>query len=479
MPAVAAPRAPAKVPRPGADPGPAARAQFRLPPVPEPLPITPPAEARTYTFGKEPLGISPVRVRLAGGGRFVLVQRAAQKIDIFDLNEQKVVRQIELAGTVSRWVAGRTKLFASDNDYRVIRRYDLLTGKMDLDRAFPRQLIVMALGSAVDGPVVCQDGATFRFVDGDNLNPMDLAAPELTGQEYFNKTVWASPDGRTYAVGAPGAGLMGRGPADGFRTVTLRVGPAGVRKEAGSFRPCTPCRTRPAGTSSPAVTGRSTSPSRKNPDVVRSEDPSPQEPPVHFYFPAQDGPFYFRYVLPFELPRPGAPPRRRRRPRRGRDRHPGVRVRPGQTGRCSQGARPACGRAVQPVFAGPAGRPLVPGAGGEGIVMVSMRGDQISLVPFDPEAEMAKSGVEVPWVTSAPPRTFRPGTPVKYDLKVASKAGGVKFALDDPADGMAVSANGVFTWAPPENAPAEVRVTIRVTDGTDHSSVQSFPLTRQ
>ena len=74
---------------------------------------------------------------------------------------------------------------------------------------------------------------------------------------------------------------------------------------------------------------------------------------------------------------------------------------------------------------------------------------------------------------------FRPGTPVKYDLKVASKAGGVKFALDDPADGMAVSANGVFTWAPPENAPAEVRVTIRVTDGTDHSSVQSFPLTRQ
>jgi hypothetical protein len=448
--------------------------------VPEPLPITPPTEAKTYTFGKEPLGISPVRVRIAGGGRFVLVQRAAQKIDVFDLNEQKAVRRIELAGPPGRWVAGRTKLFVGDQDHRAIRRYDLLTGKMDLDQTFPRPLVLMALGSAVDGPVVCQDGATYRFLDGVTLSPMDLGAPELTGQEYFNKTVWASPDGRTYAVGAPGDGLMGRGPADGFRTVTLRIGPSGVRKEAGSF-PALYALPDPAGRYLFAGGhGAFDIAFKKTPDVVRSEDPSPTEPPAHFYFPAQGGPFYFRYVLPFELPRPGAPGVPPPAPRAGGDTEVKVFA-------FGQAAPVAVLKAPDPLLGEPfnpfsLGRLadhlyLVPAA--KALVVVSMRGDKISLVPFDPEAEMAKSGVEVPWVISNPPPTFRPGTPVKYALKVVSKTGGLKFAMDGPADGMAVAADGVFTWVPPENAAPEVRVTVRVTDGKGHSSVQSFPLTRQ
>jgi hypothetical protein len=448
--------------------------------VPEPLPITPPGEAKTYTFGKEPLGISPVRVRVAGGGRFVLVQRAAQKIDVFDLNEQKVVRQIELTGPVSRWVAGRTKLFVGDQDHRVIRRYDLLTGKMDLDKSFPRPLVVTALGSAVDGPVMCQDGATFRFLDGETLDPLDLAAPELTGQEYFNKTVWASPDGRTFAVGAAGAGLMGRGPADGFRTVTLRVGPTGVLRGSGPF---------PALYALPDPTGRYLFAGghgafdvafKKTPDVVRSADPSPTEPPVHFYFPAQDGPFYFRYVLPFEPPTPGAPPAPPPSPRAGGDAEIKV-FAYGQPKPVAvlKAPDPLLGEPFNPFSLGRLADHLFLVPAAKALVVVSMRGDKISLVPFDPEAEMARSGVEVPWVTSAPPRTFQPGAAVKYTLKVASKAGGLKFALDNPADGMAVSADAVFTWTPPENAPAEVRVVIRVTDGKDRSSVQSFALTRQ
>jgi hypothetical protein len=185
-------------------------------------------------------------------------------------------------------------------------------------------------------------------------------------------------------------------------------------------------------------------------------------------------------VLPFEPPTPGAPPAPPPAPRAGGDAEIKV-FAYGQPKPVAALKAPdlllgepfnpfSLGRLADHLF-------LVPAA--KALVVVSMRGDKITLVPFDPEAEMARSGVEVPWATSAPPRTFRPGVPVKYTLKVVSKAGGLKFTMDNPADGMAVSADGEFTWTPPENAPAEVRVVIRVTDGKDRSSVQSFALTRQ
>jgi hypothetical protein len=113
------------------------------------------------------------------------------------------------------------------------------------------------------------------------------------------------------------------------------------------------------------------------------------------------------------------------------------------------------------------------------LIVIAARGDKIHLVPLDLEAAMSKSGVEVPWVKSTPPCSFKPGVELKYPLQVASKAGGLKYKLESPCAGMAIAPDGVFSWTPPADAAMEVCVTIRITDAKGRDSVNSFLLTRE
>jgi hypothetical protein len=472
--------------RPPGEPATAATKPFKLAPLPEPLPFKPATDPKTFTFA-EPAQMSPARVRVGGDGRFLLVQRNSQKVDVFDLNEGKVVRQIEFPVRSTTWVAGMTKLFAYDQETRGIRRFDLLTGKEELSRGHPQQLMPVALGAATDGPILCREGPRFRFVDGDTLEVMELNAPELAGgPEFGNKTIWASADGRSYGVGMGGTGFVGPAPAGRLATITFRLGPTGVQKSSGDF---------PSAYAVPDPTGRYLFAGghgvydlalKKVSDVVRSEDPSPREPPIHFYVPARQGPFYYRYPVANVPPGPGFPGGP------GVPQMPPGPQRPGNTADIELSIyaygqlKPIAQIRVPDPFAGELFSPqrvsalpelvqLIPAA--KVIAIIPSRADKIHLVPFDPGAAMAKSGVEVPWVISSPPRSFRPGDTITYPIKLNGKADGAKYTLDEPAAGMSMTADGSFTWRVPADAPAEVRVAVRVKSG-GAECVHSFLMTR-
>jgi hypothetical protein len=119
---------------------------------------------------------------------------------------------------------------------------------------------------------------------------------------------------------------------------------------------------------------------------------------------------------------------------------------------------------------------LIPRA--RALIVLQARELRVRVLPVELEAEMARSGVKVPWVTSEPPRTFKVGTPLRYRMEVKSTAGGLKFKLEEPGAGLDVSADGVLTYKAPADAPSEVRATIRVMDANGGTSLHSFPLTR-
>ena len=229
---------------------------------------------------------------------------------------------------------------------------------------------------------------------------------------------------------------------------------------------------------------------KKTADAVRSEDPSPREPPIHQYLPARDGPFYFRYHvtgLPQGPGFPGGPPPMLPGPGR-----PGMP--PGAGGEAELSIyvfgqlKPIAQLKVPDPFAGEPINPmmlfgrlpqhihLIPSV--KMLVIVPMRGDKIHMIPFDAAAAMTKAGVDVPWITSLPPRSFKAGESITHVLKLNGKAAGIKHMLESPADGMNVAADGTFTWKVPAEPPAEVRVTIRV-KAPGGESVHSFVMTKK
>jgi hypothetical protein len=470
------PKNPAKVDPPALPPAVPSK-PFRLTPLPESLPPTALKEAKTFTF-TEPLHLSPMRVKPAGGGRLLVLQRSTHNVDVFDLNEAKVVRQIDLPDRPA-WTAGMSKLFVWDRSLPGLRRYDLLTGKMDLERAFPRLITPVAVGSATNGPVLCREGAALRLIDGDTLEPLTapgLDAPELANTA--NMQIWASADGRTFAIGQ---GAMGVGPAGTGRTITFRLNGGDIEKSVGPF---------PSVYAVPDAGGRYLFAGghgiydialKKTPDAVRSEEPSPREPPNLLYLPATSGPFYIQYHLPFVIPGPGAPPMGPPPiPKMGGDAEFTIYAY-GQKAPIAQlkGPDPLGGEMISPFSLGHVSERVVLVPEAKALIVVAPRGDKIHLIPVDLEAELAKSGVDVPWATSTPPRSFKPGVEAKYPLKVTAKAGGLKYTLENSAAGMTITPDGVFSWKPPADAAAEVRVTIRVTDAKGRESVHTFPLTRE
>jgi hypothetical protein len=449
---------------------------FRLAPLPEPLPVVALNEPKTFTF-TQPLQLSPMRVKPAGGGLLLVVQRSTRNVDVFDLNEAKVVRQIDLPERPA-WAAGMSKLFVWDRSLPGLRRFDLLTGKMDAERAFPRMITPLAVGSATNGPLLCREGAALRLIDGDTLAPMvvtGLDAPELAN--IANMQVWPSADGRSFAIGQGGFS----GPAGGGRTITLRLNGNDVERSVGTF---------PSMFAMPDASGRYLFAGghgvydialKKTPDAVRSEDPLPREPPNHLYLPASSGPFYVQYHLPFAIPSPGAPPMGPPPiPRVGGEAEFTVYAYGQKTPiaqlKCPD---PLGGDLISPFSLGHLSERVFLVPESKALIVVAPCGDKIHLVPLDLEAAMSKSGVEVPWVKSTPPRSFKPGVELKYPLQVASKAGGLKYKLESPAAGMVIAPDGVFSWKPPADAAMEVRVTIRITNAKGRDSVNSFLLTRE
>jgi hypothetical protein len=478
---------PKKTPKtPKVDPADVTGKPFKPIALPEPLPIAELKEAKTFTFAEKPT-LSPARVHIAGGGRFVLVQRHPSKIDVFDVSDGKVVRQIEFKERIGNWVAGMSKLIVMDNnDQRTMRRFDLLTGKEELSKQFTRFITPAAIGSASNGPLLCREATRLRFVDVETLEPMDLFATELATADYLNKTIWASPNGRTFGVGMGPVRFAGPSSGNRLTTISLRLGPSGVEKSTGEF-PCPYAVPDPTGRYMfVAGYGILDAEFKKVMGVERSEDPTPREPPIHIYLPAIDGPFYLRYHLPnfpgaggLPLPpMPPMPPMPGGPPRDLGQVDLSVYVY-GQSKPIGELKIPDLlqGEPFNPAAIARLPEHLVFIPSAKAIVALSPRSDKIHLIPFDPAAAMTKSGVEAPWVTSIPPRTFKAGDTVTYVVKVNGKADGLKYSLENPPAGMVIAADGTLTWKAPADAPSEVRVAIRV-QSAKGESVHGFVLTK-
>ncbi|MBA4192705.1 MAG: hypothetical protein C0467_32465 [Planctomycetaceae bacterium] len=98
------------------------------------------------------------------------------------------------------------------------------------------------------------------------------------------------------------------------------------------------------------------------------------------------------------------------------------------------------------------------------IAVLPSSNDRVVLHKFDADAALEKSGHDYLIVTSQAPREVKVGTTFTYPIKVKSKQGGVTFKLDSGPKGMAVSAEGVITWAVPAEASAgdhDVILTVR------------------
>ncbi len=109
------------------------------------------------------------------------------------------------------------------------------------------------------------------------------------------------------------------------------------------------------------------------------------------------------------------------------------------------------------------------------IAVLPASNDQVVLHKFDADAALEKSGANYLLVTSQPPKEAKPGSAFAYPVKVKAKDKRVAFQLDSGPKGMAVSADGVVTWAvPADAAPGDHDAILTVRDGTGQEVFHTF-----
>jgi hypothetical protein len=113
----------------------------------------------------------------------------------------------------------------------------------------------------------------------------------------------------------------------------------------------------------------------------------------------------------------------------------------------------------------------------EVIVVLPTSNDQIVLHKFDLDAALEKSGIDYLFVTSQPPRFVKVGATFSYQLVVKVKKGRVTFRLDSGPKGMAISKEGIVSWAVPPNASeGDQDVILTVRDGAGQEVFHTFTI---
>jgi S1-C subfamily serine protease len=109
------------------------------------------------------------------------------------------------------------------------------------------------------------------------------------------------------------------------------------------------------------------------------------------------------------------------------------------------------------------------------IAVLPISNDQVVLHKFDIDEALEKSGVDYLLVTSQPPRTVKIGIKLEYPIVVKAKQKPVTFKLDSGPKGMAVTSEGVVTWAGTANvAEEEVQAIVNIRDARGQEQFHSF-----
>lgn len=113
--------------------------------------------------------------------------------------------------------------------------------------------------------------------------------------------------------------------------------------------------------------------------------------------------------------------------------------------------------------------------------MVLLTDDErsVNLFPLDVLAAFDAKQIKYLYVDTLPPNTCKPGAKYEYAVGVQSKAGGVKYQLDDAPQGMTVDAQGVVRWEMPRNYErAMTTVILNIEDASKKSIFHTFSILR-
>ena len=435
-------------------------AKLELPPLPDPLEITPaPIKAETPVTLPEPARA----LRVGGGGRFLILHfPKARNFGIFDANTAKVVRYIPAAEDDVFFAGGMTKLMVYLPGAKVLQRFNLLTGEREkvgpLDVA-EGKIEAFCMGHASAGPLLLGvAGQGPQLLDPETFKPITIPTTPGGGRPLDDGNYWAGASGRIF-------GHTGNwGQPNGVRTVILEE--SGVRKygeHKGTWfvMPGPDDRHVYAGGH-----GVVTDQVRPVSNVPYSMGPNSGFA-SHLYLPAHHGPYYLHAMTIEDFG--------------GTDKTPIGTIRlyvlgskepiltlP-KTAVCKYGWEGLRGFGIEHSLH------LIPKA--KLLVIVPESRAELRLYPVDMQAALDKSGRDFLLFTSAPPGRFEKGAKFVYQAEVLAKRRPVTFKLESAPPGMTVDDKGKITWAVPEDfAESRVSAILSATDAGGQEAFQTLVL---
>jgi hypothetical protein len=440
---------------------------LKLPPTPTRLPIKATALTERTTYK---LPETAERVIPAGGGRFLVLHfPRLRKVGVFDVNEAKITRYIDLAEDRPQFAAGMSKLVVYLPSSQLLQRYDLLTGQCDATKELPGvDVKTMVMGHASAGPIAIAAPDGGRLVNLDTLSEMTLPpddqpeafAPLGPRRLPFRQHIWAAANGRVFVGASDNVGAA----------VTLDRDLKVLIAHGDAFQYARPspdgkyvCRDG---------CGVVTVDNQKTVDAFFS-DPSRGSQFGYYCLPAAHGPYYFHIhfghqPLGIILKEHEGFSRTITVYMYGLDR---------KIIEADVSDLPDWGNLHEQNLPFEERLLLIPQA--KLFISVNPTRDRLTLVPLDIDKALDTIAAEIVLVTSIPPATFCPGHEFRYPIQARSKEGKLKYLVDSGPAGLKVDAMGVISWKPPADyRDDEVSVIVSIRDIAGKEAFHAFKLSK-
>jgi hypothetical protein len=176
-----------------------------LPPLPEPLLITPsPVSAeRGYPLPGE---AGPIRV--AGGGRFLLIHfKKLRKVGLFDTSSAKIERYLDLSEDDAYIAGAMRSMVVLLPGAGILQRYNLLTGEREFSSKIDlggKRIEAFCMGHSSAGPLlICTEGNGGKLYDLSSFQQMKLPVATTNWGTSYEKSLssgnyWAGGTGRVF-----------------------------------------------------------------------------------------------------------------------------------------------------------------------------------------------------------------------------------------------------------------------------------------
>jgi hypothetical protein len=384
------------------------------------------------------------QVRSGAAGRLLIFHvKGSDKLTVVDAVAGKIVKQVPAPGDF-HYAADADKLLLVLNNQRAVQRWDLKTMEREKTVLLPddRPIRLVAMGSAGYGPLAVWPVGKVEFWDVATLKPLAVSG-KVEDQGQGN--LWPSADGLTFA-------------SWGWSTVPYDI--MQLSHVTASSADCDIIHT-PDGEdyneswAMPSADGSMLIRHGARPYNLLTPQVSPIEP----------GPLKGATLLPTEDPRFLLALRR-------------IDPYKSEGNTCAIVAAVDLRvlytiRDVEPVTGGMIGSQ----AGRFGpeprvhyfpreklLVTIPESDDKVVVRPFDLKQSLEATGADYLFVISKPHTRLRPGEAFNYQVETLSRAGGIKYKLEEAPDGMKVSDSGLITWKAAAAGKADV-----ILDVTDAS----------